>query len=66
LQSPAQDLFHRQSRETDLQRLRELVWDIDRTLQEEARPVIFHTRGATCWQPQVKGLTTMVNSMLNG
>jgi hypothetical protein len=36
-------------------------------LQEEgARPVIFHTRGATCWQPQVKGLTTMVNSMVNG
>ena len=62
-----EDLFHRQSRETDPQRRRELVWDIDRTLQEEgARPVIFHTRGATCWQPQVKGLTTMVNSMVNG
>jgi hypothetical protein len=27
---------------------------------------IFHTRGATCWHPQVKGLTTMVNSMYNG
>jgi peptide/nickel transport system substrate-binding protein len=62
-----EDLFHQQSRETDPQRRRELVWDIDRTLQEEgARPVIFHTRGATCWQPQVKGLTTMVNSMVNG
>jgi peptide/nickel transport system substrate-binding protein len=62
-----EDLFHRQSRETDPQRRRELVWDIDATLQEEeARPVIFHTRGATCWQPQVKGLTTMVNSMYNG
>ena len=46
---------------------RQLVWDIDATLQqEEARPVIFHTRGATCWHPQVKGLTTMVNSMYNG
>jgi peptide/nickel transport system substrate-binding protein len=62
-----EDLFHQQSRETDLQRRRELVWDIDRTLQEEgARPVIFHTRGATCWHPQVKGLTTMVNSIYNG
>jgi peptide/nickel transport system substrate-binding protein len=45
----------------------ELVWDMDKTLQEEAaRPVILHTRGATCWHPQVKGLTTMVNSMVNG
>ena len=62
-----EDLFHQQSRETDPQSRRELVWDIDGTLQEEgARPVIFHTRGATCWQPQVKGLTTMVNSMVNG
>ena len=60
-------LFHRQSRETDQARRKELVWDIDTTLQQEgARPVIFHTRGATCWHPQVKGLTTMVNSMVNG
>jgi len=44
-----------------------LVWDIDTTLQREgARPVIFHTRGATCWRPRVKGLTAMVNSMYNG
>jgi hypothetical protein len=33
---------------------------------EGARPVIFHTRGATCWHPRIKGLTTMVNSMYNG
>jgi peptide/nickel transport system substrate-binding protein len=59
--------FHRQSRETDPERRKQLVWDIDRRLQEdEARPVIFHTRGATCWHPQVKGLTMMVNSMING
>jgi ABC-type transport system substrate-binding protein len=57
-----EDLFHRQWRETDQARRKELVWDIDATLQQEgARPVIFHTRGATCWHPQVKGLTTMVN-----
>ena len=30
------------------------------------RPVIFHTRGATCWHPQVRGVTTMGNSMYNG
>jgi len=62
-----EDLFHRQSRESDQERRKQLVWEIDATLQEEgARPIIFHTRGATCWQPRVKGLTTMVNSMYNG
>jgi peptide/nickel transport system substrate-binding protein len=64
---PLEDLFHRQSRETDQQKRKQLVWDIDRKLQEDgARPVIFHTRGATCWHPRVKGLTTMVNGMYNG
>jgi peptide/nickel transport system substrate-binding protein len=62
-----EELFHRQSREADQERRKPLVWDIDTTLQREgARPVIFHTRGATCWHPRVKGLTTMVNSMYNG
>jgi peptide/nickel transport system substrate-binding protein len=60
-------LIDRQSRESDLQRRRELVWEIDRRLQEDvARPIIFHGRSATCWQPQVKGLTTMANSIYNG
>jgi peptide/nickel transport system substrate-binding protein len=36
-------------------------------LQEDgARPIIYHTRGATCMQPQVKDLTIMVNSQYNG
>ena len=36
-------------------------------LQEDgARPIIYHNRAATCWQPQVKGLTMMVNSIYNG
>jgi peptide/nickel transport system substrate-binding protein len=44
-----------------------LVWEIDRKLQEDgARPIISHNLGATCWQPQVKGLTMMVNSIYNG
>ena len=30
------------------------------------RPIIFYSRGATCWQPCVKGLTLMVNSIFNG
>jgi peptide/nickel transport system substrate-binding protein len=62
-----EDAFHRQSREPNQEKRRTLVWDIDAKLQEDgARPVIFHLRGATCWRPRVKGLTTMVNSMYNG
>ena len=62
-----EEQFHRQSAEADPDKRKRLVWDIDATLQEEgARPVIFHTRGATCWHPRLKGLTTMVNSMVNG
>jgi peptide/nickel transport system substrate-binding protein len=29
-------------------------------------PIIFYDRRATCWQPRVKGLTIMVNSIANG
>jgi hypothetical protein len=30
------------------------------------RPNFFYDRRATCWQPRVKGLTVMVNSISNG
>ena len=47
-----------QSIETDQEKRKKLVWEIDRKLQEDgARPIIFHTRNATCWQPHVKGVT---------
>jgi peptide/nickel transport system substrate-binding protein len=43
------------------------VWIIERKLAEDvARPIIFHNRAGTCWQPYVKGLTIMVNSIFNG
>ncbi len=62
-----EELYRRQSSERDQEQRKKLVWEIDRKLQEDgARPIIFYTRGATCWQPQVKGLTTMVNSLYNG
>ncbi|MGC2411584.1 MAG: ABC transporter substrate-binding protein [Stellaceae bacterium] len=66
--NPAIDkLFDQQSMERNLEKRRRLVWDIDRKLQEdEARPILFHNRFATCWHPQVKGLTIMVNSLFNG
>jgi peptide/nickel transport system substrate-binding protein len=60
-------LFDRQSAETDQGKRRRLVWNIDRKLQEDgARPILYHNRFATCHQPQVKGLTIMLNSLFNG
>jgi len=56
-----------QSMEPDFAKRRQLVWEIDHTLQKEmARPIIYHRRAATCWQPEVKGMTLMVNSQYNG
>jgi peptide/nickel transport system substrate-binding protein len=60
-------LFVQQSTLSDREKRRQLVWQIDQTLQEDgARPIIYHTRLGTCLQPQVKGLTIMVNSQYNG
>jgi peptide/nickel transport system substrate-binding protein len=60
-------LFARQSTEPDYYKRKKLVWEIDRTLQEDgARPIIFHYRAASCRQAYVKGLTIMVNSIYNG
>jgi len=60
-------LFDRQSVETNIEARKQLVWEIDRKLQDDvARPVIFHARQASCWQPVVKNYTVMVNSSYNG
>jgi peptide/nickel transport system substrate-binding protein len=60
-------LIDRQSIEADQERRKQLVWEIERKLAEDgARPIIFYDRRATCWQPHVKGLTLMVNSLFNG
>src|SRR6202040_4029612 len=56
----------RQSVEADQERRTQLVWEIERKLAEDgARPIFFYDRRATCWQPRVKGLTIMVNSISN-
>jgi peptide/nickel transport system substrate-binding protein len=53
--------------EPDQEKRKRLVWEIDRKLQEDAaRPIISQNLMATCWQPHVKGLTMMVNSIYNG
>ena len=60
-------LFDQQSAETDVAKRKKLVWEIDKKLQEDvARPIIFHGRMGSCWQPYVKGITIMVNSSYNG
>jgi peptide/nickel transport system substrate-binding protein len=60
-------LFVEQSTMADREKRRRLVWEIDKRLQEDgARPIIYHPRLATCMQPQVMGLTVMVNSQYNG
>jgi peptide/nickel transport system substrate-binding protein len=60
-------LIDRQSVEADQERRKQLVWEIERKLAEDgARPIFFYDRRATCWQPRVKGLTIMVNSISNG
>jgi len=60
-------MVDRQSMEADPAERKKLAWDIDHKLQEDlARPVIYHLRAATCWQPEVKGLTLMTNSQYNG
>jgi peptide/nickel transport system substrate-binding protein len=60
-------LIEKQSIEADPGRRKQLVLEIERKLAEDgARPIIFYSRGGTCWQPNVKGLTIMVNSLHNG
>jgi len=62
-----QKMFEQQSMEADQEKRKRLVWEIDRRLQEDqARPIVYHLRFATCWQPKVKGLRMMVNSVFNG
>ena len=60
-------LIEQQSMEPDRERRKQLVWAIERKLAEdEARPIIFYSRSATCRRPYVKNMTIMVNSPFNG
>jgi len=60
-------LVDQQSVESDRTKRKELAWEIERKLAaDNARPIVYYGRGAVCWQPYVKGLTVMVNSIYNG
>jgi len=60
-------LIDQQSAESDQEKRRRLVSEIDRRLQDRVvRPILYHMRQATCWRPEVKGLNIQVNSIYNG
>jgi peptide/nickel transport system substrate-binding protein len=60
-------MIEQQSMEADEGPRKQLVWEIERKLAEDfARPIIFYGRAATCWEPYVKNVTMMVNSIFNG
>ena len=60
-------LVDQQSAEADIEKRKRLVWEIERKLaQDDARPILFYPRVASCWQPQLKGMMIMANSIYNG
>jgi peptide/nickel transport system substrate-binding protein len=62
-----QALFDKQSQETNVDKRKKLVWEIDKKLQEDvARPILMHGRSGMCWKPYVKNMTVMTNSVYNG
>jgi peptide/nickel transport system substrate-binding protein len=61
------EMISQQSMEPDQEKRRKMVWAIDSQIQQDVgRPMIWHERKATCWQPEVKGLNLFVNSQYNG
>ena len=60
-------MIEQQSREPDQEKRKHIVWDIERRLVEDnAKPLLYFGRGGICWDPKVRGLTIMVNSIYNG
>jgi peptide/nickel transport system substrate-binding protein len=60
-------MIDQQSMEPDQQKRKRIVWEIERRLTEDdAKPLVHFNRGGICWDPKVKGLTVMVNSIYNG
>ncbi len=60
-------LFEVQSQETDIEKRKKVVWEIDKKLLEDgARPIIMWNKASICMQPYVKGYVAQVNSVYNG
>jgi peptide/nickel transport system substrate-binding protein len=59
-------LLAAQSRELDKDKRRQIIWDIERILVDDAaRPMILHGAAVNCWQPYVKGFAPHDNSQYN-
>ena len=59
-------LVDKQSMETDPDKRKQIVWEIERKMAADVvRPIIYHSRAATCWRPYVKNITQMSNSAYN-
>ncbi len=59
-------LIDEQSRMSDQEKRKQIVWQIERLLAEDlARPIIYHDRASTCLHPHVKGFVLHVNSIYN-
>jgi peptide/nickel transport system substrate-binding protein len=59
-------LLSAQSRELDKDKRRQIVWEIERLLVDDAaRPIILSSVAVNCWQPYVRGYTPHDNSQYN-
>jgi peptide/nickel transport system substrate-binding protein len=59
-------LVDKQSMETDPAKRKAIVWEIEKMMAADVvRPIIYHSRAATCWSPKVKNITQMSNSAYN-
>jgi peptide/nickel transport system substrate-binding protein len=55
-----------QSKESDKQKRKEIVWQVEKLLVDDAaRPIIDHNINATCWHPYVKGWMVKDNAIYN-
>ena len=59
-------LLAEQSQQADAEKRKAIVWEIERVLAEDvARPIVYHNRSGTCWQPHLKGFVLHENSIYN-
>ncbi len=59
-------LLGEQSQEADIAKRKQIVWQIEKVLAEDAaRPIIMHNRAATCWHAHVKGHVLHENAIYN-
>ena len=59
-------LLEAQSRELDKDKRKNIVWEIERILVDDAaRPIVLAGIAANCWQPYVRNFTPHNNSQYN-